>query len=73
MMVKPLTTFEKYNVEDFGLRSSDKDSHTPSFYIIRKSRIVPHADLHQRSEAGKKRDTERQKAKKRENKRARYV
>ena len=71
MMVKPLTTFEKFNAEDFGLRPNDHDAHCPSFCIIRKSRIISHADLHQRSEAGKKRDAERRKEKKRDKKRAR--
>ena len=56
MMVKPLKTFEKYNVEDCDLKSGYQDSHTPSFYNIRKSRVLSHADFHQRSEAGKKRD-----------------
>ena len=64
ILVKPLTTFEDYNVEDFGLCGSDKDAHTPSFYIIRKSRIISHADLHQRSEAGKKCDADHRKEKK---------
>ena len=71
MMVKHLSTFEKFNAEDFGLRAGDQDAHCPSFYIIRKSRILSHADLHQRSEAGKKRDAERRKEKKRDKKRAR--
>ena len=71
MMVKPMRTFEHCTVEDVGMHVVDHDSHTPSFYVIRKSHNLDHDDLHQRSEAGKKRDTERRKEKKREKKRAR--
>ena len=70
MMVKPNTTFERFTAEDFGLRIGDADAHCPSLYIIRKSRNLSHADIHQRSEAGKKRDAERRREKKRDKKRA---
>ena len=72
MIVKPIRKFEKYDVEEFGLKASDEDAHIPSFYIIRKTRTLSHADFHSRSEAGKKHDAERRKEKKREKKRARY-
>ena len=71
MIVKPIHQFEKYDVEDFGLKASDTDSHIPGFYIIRKTRTLSHADYHSRSEAGKKREAERRKEKRNE-KRARY-
>ena len=65
MMVKPIHTFDKFNAEDFGLRPNDHDAHCPSLYMIRKSRFLSHADFHQRSEEGKKRDAERRKEKRR--------
>ena len=71
MRVKPLRTFVHFNVEDFGLNPTDQNSHTPSLYTIRNSHNLDHADLHQRSAAGRKCDTERRKDKKREKKRAR--
>ena len=55
----------------FGLKATDTDSHIPGFYIIRKTRTTSHADYHSRSEAGRKREAERRKDKRRE-KRARY-
>ena len=71
MLDKYQPTLEKSTVEGFGLRSGDTDSHCPSFYIVRKNRELSHADRHQRSEEGKKRDAERRKEKRRERKRAR--
>ena len=71
MIVKPIKKFEKYDVEDFGLKATDTDSHIPGFYIIRKTRTLSHADYHSRSEAGRRREAERRKEKRNE-KRAHY-
>ncbi len=69
MMVKQMTKFDDFDAQDFGLQAHDKDAHSPSFYIIRKSRDLTHSDLHQRSAAGKERDAERRRIKKRGHKR----
>ncbi len=71
MMVKRITKFDDLVAKDFGLRPNDKDTHAPSLYIIRKSRDLTHSDLHQRSAAGKEREAERRRVKKRGQKRAR--
>ena len=71
LMIKYVSKFERFDVEDFGLKPSDCDSHCPSLYVIRKSLTTSHADRHQRSEAGKKHDAERRKLKKKETKKRR--
>ena len=67
LSIKQQSHFESHNVEDYGLKVSDTDSHTPSFYMIRKGSLT-HADLHQRSAEGKRKDDERRKRKKRKKK-----
>ena len=68
MFVKYIPKFERFTVEDFGLKSSDKDVQVPSFFIIRKSRDSSHKDRHQRSAEGQQRDKQRRKDKRREKK-----
>ena len=71
MIVKPNLKFTGYDVEDFGLKSTDEDAHIPGFYLVRKTRTTTHADFHHCSEAGRKREAERRKEK-RQIKRSRY-
>ena len=72
MMVKDMKTFDKYGAEDFGLKPADADSHSPSLFLIRKTPKLSHADSHQRSEEGKKRDAERRKKKRQDKKGVRH-
>ena len=66
LSIKQLVTFNQFTVRDFGLQQQDRDAHTPSLYLLRKSAETTHADRHQRSAAGQKRDTERRTLKKRQ-------
>ena len=70
MWVREVTTFDRFDVEDVGLRATDTDSHCPSLFIIRKSSYASHADRHSRSAAGKEKDRERRKRKAAEKKAA---
>ena len=67
IFIKAESHFESHEVEAYGLKTSDTDAHTPSFYLIRKGTLT-HADLHQRSAEGKRKDDERRKRKKRKKK-----
>ena len=71
MMVKDVKKLSGFTVEQFGLKSTDQDSHIPSLFIVRKSRKLSHKDRHQQSEASKKRDAERRKKKQRDSKKRR--
>ena len=66
MFIKYIPKSERFKVEDFGLKSSDKDAHVPSFYIIRKSRESSHKDRHQRSAESRQRGDQRRKDERRE-------
>ena len=68
MSIKPLNRWAQLSASDFGLKERDSDSHTPYLYLLRKAATVGRrADRHVRSEAGKQKDTEKRKQKKREN------
>ena len=67
MFVREVKKLNDFTVEDFGLKSSDSDSHTPSMFIIRKSPKLSHADLHSRSEIGKQADKLKTKLKRKDN------
>ena len=49
---------------EIGLKPTDWDSHSPAFFIVRKSLHMEHKDLHLRSEAGKRKDKEKSHRKK---------
>ena len=68
MTIKPIDRWSQYSASDFGLRERDSDSHTPYLYLLRKAAAVGRrADRHVRSEAGKQKDAEKRKQRKREN------
>ena len=71
LSIKQLVTFNQFTVRDFGLQQQDRDAHTPSLYLLRKSAEATHADRHRRSAAGQQRDAERRTLKKRQAKRRR--
>ena len=66
LLIKPVNKWGAFDAADFGLRASDSDSHSPHLYLLRKADSSGHAAVHGRSEAGKKRDAERRKQKRRE-------
>ena len=56
MMANHFRMFGKFNIEDPGLKTDDKDSNCPSLYVIEKGRDLLHGDPHQPRVEAKKRD-----------------
>ena len=70
MNVKETRKFDRRKVTDFGLRETDCDSHTPSFFFIQKSRKLTHASTHVRTAEGRRKDAQRRKEKRAKRRRA---
>ena len=71
MYIKPQDLWKTFSVEDFGLKPTDSDAHSPAFFLVKKSVELKHKDLHTRSAAGKRKDSKKNARKKKAKKQKR--